>query len=56
MRRVESGQWRSGAGEARQVVLVGEARHGVVGLRLEARASDASFGGGGQHRQPHARD
>ncbi len=33
------------------MLLVGEARHRVVGLRLEMGARDAPFGGSAQHRQ-----
>ena len=33
------------------MLLVGEARHRVVRLRLEMRARDAPFGGSAQHRQ-----
>ena len=38
------------------MILVGEARHRVVGLRLEPGAGDASLGRGGEHRQPRAGD
>ncbi len=38
------------------MVLVGEARHRVVGLRLEPGPDDAPLGGGGEHRQPDAGD
>ena len=44
------------AAEAGEMLLVGEARHGVVGLRLEPRARDASLGGRGEHRQPRPCD
>ena len=39
-----------------QVLLVGEARHGVVGLRLQTSAADAAFRGGGENRHPRTRD
>ena len=39
-----------------QVLLVGEAGHGVVGLRLQTSAADAAFRGGGQNRHPRTRD
>ena len=55
MRRVERGQQRvRSAARLGHVVLVGEARHGVVGLRLEAGARNPPFGGGREHRKPHA--
>ena len=38
------------------MLLVGEARHRVVGLRLEAGARDAPFRRGGEHRQARAGD
>ena len=38
------------------MLLVGEARHRVVRLRLEPRPDDAALGGGGQHRQARPRD
>ena len=31
------------------MILVGEAGHGVVRLRLEPRPGDAALGGGGEH-------
>ena len=36
------------------MLLVGEAGHGVVGLRLEVGAGDAALGHGGKERQPSA--
>ena len=33
------------------MLLVGEARHGVIRLRLEPHANDTALGGGRQHRQ-----
>ena len=41
--RVLSGQWRSAAVSASSVLLIGEARHVVVGLRLQPGAQDAAF-------------
>jgi hypothetical protein len=38
------------------MLLVGEARHRVVRLRLEPRPGDASLGGSSEHGQPRARD
>ena len=38
------------------MILVGEARHRVVGLRLEPRPRDPPLGGGGEHRKPRAGD
>ncbi len=45
-----------GAAQRRQMLLIGEARHRVVGLRIEMRASDAPFGRRGQHRQARLGD
>ena len=56
MRRVLSRPLRRVLGELGQVLLVGEARHAVVGLRLEVGARDAPLGHGGEERQPPAGD
>ena len=56
MRRVELGPAPIRSREAFQMLLVGESRHRVVRLRLEANPHDAPFRGGGQHRQARARD
>ena len=56
MRRVDSGQRRSGPVQAFQMLLIGKSRHRVVGLRLEARPHNSPFRGGGEHRQPRAGD
>ena len=45
-----------GPAEARQMVLVGETRHRVVGLRLEPRPRDPPLCRCGEHRQPRAGD
>ncbi len=54
MRRVDSGQWRLGPVERREMILVGKTRHGVVGLRIEPGAGNAPFRRRGQNRQPSA--
>ena len=53
MRLVDSGQRRSSV-SARTMRLVVEARHRVVGLRLEPRAGDAAARQRLEHRQPPA--
>ena len=53
IRRVDSGQARS-VDERAHMVLVVEARHRVVGLRLEPRAGDAAAGERLEHRQAAA--
>ena len=53
--RVDSGQTRSSTSAA-DMALVVEARHGVVGLRLELGAGDAAGGIGLEERQPAAMD
>ncbi len=45
---------RRRAGQLGQVLLVGEARHAVVGLRLQIGARDAALGHGREERQPAA--
>ena len=56
MRRVDCGQWRSAPLERGQMLLIGEARHRVVGLRLEMGAGDAPLRRRAQHRQAAAAD
>jgi hypothetical protein len=47
--------WRV-PGEVGQVLLVGEARDCIVGLRLEVGAGDAALGHGSEKGQPPAGD
>ena len=45
MRRVDCGQWRPGAaGQRGEMLLIGEARHAIVGLRIEMRALQPALG------------
>ena len=48
------GPARLGREQRREMLLEGEARHGVVGLRLQVGREDAALGGGAQLRHPAA--
>ena len=56
MRLVLSGHRGGSLASSRQVLLVGKARDGIVGLRLEIGAGDAALGHGGKERQAPAGD
>ena len=56
MRRVLSGHCGGSLGQLGQVLLVGEARHAIVGLRLEIGARDAALSHGREERQAPAGD
>ncbi len=57
IRRVDCGQWRPLPDKARQMILIGEARHlSRPGCGSRPRPDNAAFRRGAQHRQPRVGD